>query len=679
MIPQIDDQLTEDQIYDLGQQFVFELKALDAGRSEIVDDYTQWVKNYEGDVKPAESEKPWEGASEAHIPKTSTDVDIAYARFMNAVFGQFPRFMLRPLSANWVEFSQETQKFSEWVEDTQIPLYRLLGQAFMTLAKFGTVILYTPFENRLVKFHDFNAETSEFTPYPMDIYRRPNPMVIHPKDFVIPINATDPQTAPWCGYKYKLRLPDLRLWKTTGFFRENAADELETYFSGQNKEGEPQTRIPVGQNQVDTVQKAREDAAGLTRPKTSDEVDMVHIFARLDIDGDGTEEEINFHLHPLSGQIARITFTHYKNRRRPFVDLHFLRRDGIFYSIGIPEMLTDIQRNIDVTFRQIQDNNTFKNTQTIKAKEGGSITPNEKWHPARIWFVREMDEFEVFRMGDSSFNTSMSDLETLMSAGDKRTGLPDSAAGVSEGDRVTATATLALLQEASRRIDLVIGGVRDGLAEFWTQVLELYAQFAPVQQFPYKEPSVEIAEDTDFSASEPDVPVMMTWHYQGNEEFRKRVMVKPTVSTAALNKSVLRQETQALLEQLIGYNRSQMELLNLFLSAVDPHLKMFIRQSMDAEQTVMERIAETFEFSKDSKTFLPKPGGILDKINALQLPLPPSGGPGGAQPGGSMGTPQGLLPNPGAGFAPQTAPGRPSPEVGQPRNAGNPPGSQGAP
>lgn len=669
------DTLSEDDRVLLASEYCRALTQLESARYEIVEDYKQWVRNYEGDVKPAESEKPWEGASEAHIPKTSTDIDIAFARLMNAYFGQFPKHILRPLSGKWVDFARETQKLSEYLEDVKIPLYSVFGQAFMTVAKYGTVIIYNPWENRPVKHMELDdngtfVEADEGG----DLYDRPNPRVIHPRDFVIPYNAMDVQSAPWCGYKYKLRHADLRLWKKTGFFREEEAAVLETMFSNTKPDGTPQVTMPTGSvDQQDDFQREREEAAGFRRLDSTDEIEMVHLFARVDIDGDGIEEEVNFHLCPKAMIIPRIAYCHYKHHRRPFIDLHFLRRDGIFFSVGIAEMLEDIQRNIDVTFRQVQDNNTFKNTQTIKAKEGGSIQPDEKWHPARIWFVRQMDELEVFRLGDATFNTSMSDIEILMSSADKRTGLPDSAAGVAEGDRATATATLALLQEASRRIDLVIGGLRERIAEYWMQTLELYAQFKPIMKFPYKEDTMEIEGDQDLSAGH-DVPTMMEWHFEGTEAFRDRVMIKPTVSTAALNKAVLRQETEALLERMIAYNRSQIELLNLFLQTMDPTLKSFLAQTMDAEHLVMERIAETFEFAKDSKQFLPKPGKMANDISETLQPGPLQvGAPGagnGAQPNEGLGTPQGLLPNPGAGVAPGTTPGRPTPDVGIPQSGG---------
>jgi hypothetical protein len=315
-------------------------------------------------------------------------------------------------------------------------------------------------------------------------------------------------------------------------------------------------------------------------------------------------------------------------------------------------MLENVQRNIDVTFRQIQDNNTVKNTQSFRATDGGAIKPGEGFHPAKIYFVRQGDEFEPLRMGDGVFNTSMTDLQLLMGEGDKRTGLPDSAAGVGE-DRQTATAVLALLQEASRRIDLVIGGARDKLAELWTQVLELYAQFKPVMEFPDAE------------------GVMVQWHYMPGEAFRRRIAIKPTMTTAALNKAILRQELQTLEQGLIAYAQAQLPLIDAYLIAQDPALKGYLAGTLEGMHLVMERTIQTYEFAKDTKAILPSPITELANVSPLQPPVSGGGEPG---PGNAMATPQGLLPNPGAGSAPATAPGRPGPETGLPRSTGGPAG-----
>lgn len=656
-VPTID-VLSESELFQLGQEFIAEVTALEASRHGIVDNYVTWVDNYEGNVSPEESEKPWTGASDAHIPKTATDVDIAYARAMNAAFGTFPRFMIRAMSGEFQPFALDTQKLSEYIEQQEIQLYPLLSQAFLTVIKFGSVVIYNPWENRPIKWHTLD-ESGAFVFEEADAFDRPNPVVIHPKDFLLPIHSTDVQSAAWCGYKYKLGLPQLRLWGESEFFYPDAAARLETEFAGASPKGSPDIKIPVAYNTTDRVQEERERAVGITRAKASDELDMLHIFARRDIDGDGREEEVNFHIHPATGVVARLTYSHYRHRRRPFVEMHFFPRDGVWYSIGIPEMLENVQRNIDVTFRQIQDNNTVKNTQTFRATENGSVKPGEGFHPAKIWFVRRGDEFEPLRLGDATFNTSMSDLQLLMGEGDKRTGLPDAAAGVGE-ERQTATAVLALLQEASRRIDLIIGGFRDALGELWMQVLELYAQFKPIMEFPDNEGT------------------LVQWHFLPGEPFRRRVMVKPTMSTAALNKAILRQELQSLQEGMFAYANTQLGLTNMYLQAQDPNLKLYIGATLEGLHLVQERILQTFEFAKDVKAILPSPVTELERVNPLQPPLAtPGGGPGGG-PAGGVGTPQGLLPNPGAGSAPATAPGRPGPEVGIPRSGRGPGGSSGA-
>lgn len=671
-VPHLD--IDASQLMTLADNYVMEIKAIDAGRQGLLEDYEQWTRNYEGDVKPSESEKPWDGASEGHIPKTATDVDIAFARFMDAFFGQSPLSMIRPLAAGEVDFAADTQKLSEWLEESEIPVYEVWGRALMTMGKFGTSLIYNPFRQKPVRYMEFNdgemIETVE------DAFDRPDPMVIHPKDFYLPIHEMDLQRAAWCGHKYRMTLPMLMLWANTGHFDAATAAGLQFLFSGYDSGSG--LDVPEGHHFVDRVTRALEDAVGLQRPKAGDYIEMYHIFARVDLEGEGIESEVNFHLNLETGVIPRIAYSHYRHRRRPYIDLHYMRRDASFYSIGLCEMLEDPQRNIDVTFRQIQDNNTFKNTQTIKALDNGSIDPDERWQPGRIWFVKRMEDLEVFRMGDTAFNTSMQDLEILFTSADKRTGLPDAIVSGTDGDRQTATATLARLQEASRRIDLVIGGLRKSYAEFWTQTLELYAQFKPEMEFPYTEEQPSIEEPGGPLIDEP-VPTLMKWHYLGTQEFRKRILVKPTVSTAALNKAILRQEMEALLERMIAYNRSQFEMMNIFLSTLDPTLQKFVSDIMDAEYTVMERIVETFEFAKDGKSFLPKPSKAMNDVSPILQPGPvPLNGNGGVGQGGSMGTTQGLLPNPGAGSAPGTAPGKPGAETGIPQNAGSPPNSQGA-
>jgi hypothetical protein len=639
-VPQI--QLNEENLSILGEEYAREIVSLESSRQELLDDYTIFVENYEGDVQPPESEKPWVGSSDAHLPATAEKTDITYSRFMNAVFGQFPKFMISALSGKWSEFARKTQLFSEWLETSEIPLRKVFQKLFLITVKFGTGVVYIPWENQPIKNMRLN-ENDVFVPAPGDKLDKPNLRVIHPKDFLLPFHSTDLQEAPWCGYRYKLRRPTLMLWKDRKFFRSKAARKLLEMLAAPS----PRLRAAAqqsggGDGRFDRIQETRETVVGLRKTSNPNELDMVHIFARLDIDGDGLEEEVNLHMHEKTGIIARISFNHYRHAKRPFVDFHFFPRDGIWYSIGIPEMTRDLQKNMDVTFRQIQDNNTVKNTQSFKATEGGTIKPDEPFHPAKIYFVRPGFDFEPLRLGDTSINTQIQDLNILDTWLERRTGVQDPAL---PGDRTPATSFLASLQENARRIDLVIGDIRESLSEVWNQVLELYAQFKPVVEF-------EVKRGEKFE--------MIEWNSLGDEEFRKRVAVKATASSSALNKAVARQEWMAFLQTLTASNETTVQLLDLFLRAQDPSLKTFILKSMEGQHKVTQRIFDTFGDAKDQDELLPNPEEFLPNVNPLQPPVGDEQGPP------APGSPQGLSPGASAGVAPATAPNRPGRAGGVP-------------
>lgn len=675
-VPHIDGRVLDAKALEfMGQEYVREIQNLESARQELTDNYELWIDNYEGKTLPTDSEKPWNGASDGHLPKTATDTDVTFARFMNAIFGQFPKFMIRPLSGKWVQFARETQAFSEWLEESEIPLYKTIQQTLLIAIKFGSVVIYAPWENDQRKHMRLN-DNDVFEAEERDEEGRPVLKVIHPKDWVLPINATNIQKSPWVGYKYKLKPPKLKLWTKRGFFRKDIGKDLLDMFAPPTEPDKLNLAIPLGEARIDRTQDARERNVGIVPVSVPDEIEMVHIWARIDIDGDGLEEDVNFHMHLKTGKIARIAFNHYRHGKRPFVDFHFFPRDGVWYSIGIPEMLRNVQKNINVTFRQIQDNNTVKNTQAFKAKEGGSISPDEPFHPARIYFVREMDDLETFKMGDSSLNTSVGDLETMLSWGDRRTGINDPAQGVGGNDRTPATTTLALLQEASRRIDLIIGQTREGLSELWTQVLELYAQFKPVVEFEVEN------KDAPEGADGSEKFSLLEWSGQSDEQFRKRILIKPTASTTALNKAIARTEMQGLLESMLAFNQTQMGMMDLFLQAQDPALKGYIKKSLSGQQKVMQRVLDTFEFAKDEQEILPDPEELLN-VNPIQPPIqaaagqgPVQGATGGNPTGGPVGAADPVPRGAAAGSVPPTAPGRPGND-GIPRLPGLPAGGVG--
>ena len=89
-VPHIDGRVLDAKALEfLGQEYVREIQNLESARTELVDNYELWIENYEGKTLPTNSENPWDGASDRHLPKTATDTDVILS-MMNVILVLFP-------------------------------------------------------------------------------------------------------------------------------------------------------------------------------------------------------------------------------------------------------------------------------------------------------------------------------------------------------------------------------------------------------------------------------------------------------------------------------------------------------------------------------------------------------------------------------------------------------------
>ncbi len=135
---------------------------------------------------------------------------------------------------------------------------------------------------------------------PRDRLNKPVCRVMHPEQFWIPLEATDPQNAKWCGYTYTVDLHAVKQRLATGeWYKEGAEHLLAILGQKSTEDGDATYYQQTGDGSFlsrSDLQKEREQAVGLDIVDCPNTLDILKVFARIDLDRDGFEEEVVFHI-----------------------------------------------------------------------------------------------------------------------------------------------------------------------------------------------------------------------------------------------------------------------------------------------------------------------------------------------------------------------------------------------
>lgn len=128
-------------------------------------------------------------------------------------------------------------------------------------------------------------------------------------------------------------------------------------------------QVNLNQRNIQIVKDFRE---GIMRLQTPDELVMIwEAYCWYDIDGDGEKEKVVATLAPDFLKVLRKSTLPFYNQKWPFVKLFYeLCDDRWFSHRGIPEMIEDIVKEIDIQHMQKIDSQTIRNSPMFLYRSG---------------------------------------------------------------------------------------------------------------------------------------------------------------------------------------------------------------------------------------------------------------------------------------------------------------------
>lgn len=621
------------------------IRDLTAGQQDKLTEWAEFELAYRALPDP-QDDKPYRGACKDTIPVIAMAVEPVHARLETGIFKSDPFVVAKPIRKTAKKYSQALEHWFQFYFTKVVPLQKIASPGLLEQCKLGTMVMKVPYEQEhcRAKFYDNAGKVVERN---FLKFRGPRPKMVSVKDFLFPAHYQHLQDCPCVFERQRTTIQALRALEYDKWLTN--VDEVER-FTGAVQSNEVEDARAQSANH-DTNQSTMQGA---------DEIVVYECWFRYDLDlpADTPQGKSKYPLalvatfHPDSQTLLQLRYNPYYHQRFPYVVTPYTIANGTLYGVGIGEMALTFQRSITALHRNAVDNTYLANCRGFIRKRNSvnAESPIEVYAGFTIW-CDDINEVKPFNLADV-YSSTIQERQNLFGMVEKRTGVSDYMTGRESpalGSRATATSTLALIQEGTRRVEQVIGNERAGFAEVFELCMWCWAQFG-------------LGELDDYLFEGEETGALLN-------EFFKSVIKPENVGTmftidispsdATTSRQVQQQMQLGLIQMMTSYMQQLLQVGQLAVQAQSqglPQVRDMVEAIVRSAQVMYRDLLDKFDLP-NADQYLPD---ILQFISAL-----PSGSAGttgipGQLPGvNPMAAPPGGAPppvGPGMGGAAQSQP-----------------------
>ena len=556
---------------------------------------------------------PFVGATGDVVPVMAMAVDPVHARLDTGVFQSNPVFVFRPLRKSVVDYVDAVESWVEYYQKHKLHLREVVSPRILEMTKYGTMVLKTIYDHEVypIKTYDksWNVITKNVTKF-----KGPKVVGIPLADFLFPPEYQHVQDCPIIMERQRYWPTDLMVAQTSGKLA--------------NVE-----RI-IGQKLVqrDTLEVEQQQASNHveTLNEVQDMTEVYEIWCKYDFNKDNLPERLVITYEKHTRTFLQLRYNWYFHQRYPYTVIPYSIANESLYGVGIGEMSTFFQDAETKWHRIATDNAYLANIRMFVAKKESGIEETPKLYCGRVFFVdNPKEDFLPFQAAEI-YSSTLSERQNLFGLAEKRTGISDYLTGRESpivGSRATATATTALIQEGTRRVEEVLENLRRGLAEVIENCMYLWIQYG-----------LDGIDDIVFGNDEIGNKVKSFFDTINEENIHGALTIDLQTSDAASNKSIQQQVQLSLIQVMMQYLNKLVEAGQLAIQSAQqmPALTGLIGAVMESARKMFLDLLHKYDI-KNAEQYLPDLETYLNGAVQGSIQGTTTGSPG--QPAGPPGQP----------------------------------------
>lgn len=563
---------------------------------------------------------PFIGACGDIVPVMAMAVDPVHARLDTGIFKADPVFKIKPLKKKATKYSDGLEKWIEYYQKHKLQLRRVASPRLLELTKHGTMIFKTVYDHEKYNIMTYNAKW-EAIKKEVTRFKGPRVFGISLADMMFPPQYQDIQDCPITFERQRYFATDLKVLEASGKLA--------------NTDKVKDQKMVVR----DTLETTRQEAANHTETGTTNRnlIEVWEIWCDYDINGDGLPEKLVITWHESTREILQLRYNWYFHQRKPYTVVPYSISNDSLYGVGIGEMTGFFQDAQTKWHRMATDNTYLANIRMFIAKKESGIEEVPKLYSGKTFFVDNPDKDFIPFAAANTYPSTLTERQNLFGLAEKRTGISDYLTGRESpivGSRATATSTVALIQEGTRRVEEVLENIRVGFAEILENCIYIWIQYG-----------LDGLDDIVFGNDEIATSLKDFFDATSEQNIHGALAVELSATDAANNRSIQQQVQLAIIQTMMQYLDKLVQAGQLALQAaqVDPNLTGLIGEVMASARKMFRDLLQKYDI-RNPDDYLPDLQRFLDAATQGQGGLAsPQGSTAGTEGNASIPSPSGAV------------------------------------
>ena len=579
-------------------------KAIIPGVStEQMDKFKQWVFDWLWSLKQSHQTKldewayqetqyrarslgpqaqPFVGACGDVVPVAAMAIDPIHARLDTGIFKSEPVIRVKALRKALLPYMDSLEIWVQFYQKHRLELRQIALPRLLELTKHGTMIFKTIYDHEQ---YDVMTYDEKWNPVKKKVTRFKGPRVLGVGlgDFLFPPTYQHLQDCPIVFERMKLYPTDLKVLEASGKLANT--DKVVDF-------------AITRRNQLEI---ARQDSANHPDAgyNVSDQVELWEGWCDYDINGDGLPERLAFTFHEDTREILQLRYNWYFHQRKPYTVIPYSVSNGSLYGVGIGEMSMFFQDAQTKWHRMATDNAYLANIRMFVAKKGSGIEEVPKLYTGRTFFVDDPSrDFIPFKAAEI-YPSSLTERQNLFGLAEKRTGVSDYLTGRESpivGSRATATSTVALIQEGTRRVEEVLENIRVGFAEITQNCIYIWIQYG-----------LDGLDDLVFGSDKVADDIKSFFDSVSQDNIAGAIAIDLSATDAANNRSIQQQVQLAIIQTMMQYLNKLVEAGQLAIQAAQtqPELTALINEVMKSARKMFLDLLTKYDI-RNPEDYLPE-------------------------------------------------------------------------
>jgi len=564
---------------------------------------------------------PFVGACGDIVPVIAMAVDPIHARLDTGIFKTSPVFVFKGLKKPILPYIDPLEQWVEYYQKHRLNFRTVAAPRMLEMIKHGTMFFKTVYEREeyKIKSYDRNWNVVEKQ---VTTFSGPKVYGISIQDLIFPPGYQTLNDCPIVVERIRTTYDRLMIAQATKKLAN--CDKLK----GQEESTKDALRL---ERQISSNHETAD----------RDVYDQIEIFeCWLDFaidDEDDIPERLVVTYHWPSGTILQCRYNWYFHQRKPYTAIPYQVTNDSIYGLGICEMSGFFQDAETKWHRMATDNAYLANIRMFIAKRDSGIEEVPKLYTGRTFFVdNPSQDFIPFAAADI-YQSTLQERQNLFGLNEKRTGVSDYLTGRESpivGSRATATSTVALIKEGTRRVEEVLENVRAGFSEIIQMCMNIWIQYG-----------LDGIDDVVFGDDKVGVMIKDFFDKTSQESINGMIAVDISATDAASNRSIQQQIQLSIIQVMMQYLDKLVQAGQMAIQAaqVTPALTALISEVMESARKMFTDLLTKYDI-RNPEDYLPDLQKYLDgAIQQGQLNAaggqPQDGNPQGQLPPGVGGTP----------------------------------------